>query len=126
MIKLFELDERFYVALSSLHGAGMGLFARKDVPRDSYLVYWGYRGSPLQKNNVYTYVTRTGVNVDAKDFLDCPARYLNDGGPSGVENNCVWEENLHPLFPCIRVVRHLEQGTELLVSYGPDYWEEQE
>jgi SET domain-containing protein len=123
MITLFPEDDRVYLDISSLPGAGKGLFARRRIHKKSYLVYWGSLDESLSPGSTYTYVTKDGVNVNARQFKNCPARWINDGGPSGVPNNCVWEESFHPLFPCIRTSRDIEQGEELLVSYGPEYWE---
>lgn len=122
MFRLFRSDDRFYVELSSIPHAGKGLFARRYLPAGSVMVYWGTI-TDSNSNSSYVYQNHRGQNIDAIAHLDCPARYINDGSVAGLRNNCTWSEDWHPLYPCVILTTDVEQGEEILINYGDDYWE---
>jgi hypothetical protein len=70
---------------------------------------------------------RSTVTIDARSTQSCVARYINDGTPSRISNNCTFklvhtEEGGRIVH--VRAMRDLAAGTELFLAYGEAYWKQ--
>jgi hypothetical protein len=123
------VQPRVFVAQSTIPGAGRGLFARVDIPRDSLVVE--YKGELLTKRRFnqrypaddarYSFALAKGF-LDASDPLKAnAARYINCPGEQDAPN-CEAQEHERRVF--IMATRDIAAGEELLFDYGPGYfWE---
>ena len=117
---------RLVVKKSKIRGAGLGLFANMDFPADVVLgEYWGVRTTTKPANGRYVWHIDTidgSVYIDAANN-DCPLRFVN-----GAKT-----ERQHERINCKTYISHgallyvttraVKAGEELIVDYGPYYWE---
>lgn len=122
---------------SRLPGAGLGLFATKTfLPNEFIVEYTGERLSrrqmkhlPKSRNCDYVFEISNNSYVDAKD-RGSVARYMNDPIPNGLKPN-VQFNTYHEDCPNhlsyggrvgVEATQQINPGEELLVNYGPSYW----
>ncbi len=123
-------ENQLIIKRSTLPNAGKGLFTKVDIPKGARIVQ--YTGDikawkEVTENPVFNayvfYVNRNHV-IDAKDNKKSIARYINDAkgpnNPDGLKNNCKYE--IDGLKVYVIAMRNIPAGSELLVSYGRDYW----
>ena len=113
------------VARSSLVGAGMGLFAARDINRGDHIA--DYTGDELVLNHdgvggPYALGLTRRSAIDAARTNTGYGRWANDprGGNAGPNSEFV----LNPARRTgrLRATRNIAKGDEILVSYGPAYW----
>ena len=118
------------VKTSTLPGSGLGLFTKVDIPKDSYIVE--YKGRVVRwddvkddAENAYLYYVSNDCVIDARPYKKALARYANDARGitkvKGVNNNAAYERSNGKVY--IKAVRHIPAGSEILVSYGKEYWD---
>lgn len=124
-----------YVKKSKIPKSGKGLYTSKDIAKDE--IVCEYEGEKLTwkeclarneaqkgKGGYYFYINSKNC-VDAQHTLWAIGRYANDAaGPSrisGIRNNCKYD--VVKGKPYIRATRNIKAGSEILVSYGKDYWD---
>jgi hypothetical protein len=124
-----------YVKKSKIPKSGKGLYTSKDIAKDE--IVCEYEGEKLTwkeclarneaqkgKGGYYFYINSKNC-VDAQNTLWAIGRYANDAaGPSrvaGIRNNCKYD--VVKGKPYIRATRNIKAGSEILVSYGKDYWD---
>lgn len=123
------------VKKSKLPKAGKGLFTTRDIEKDA--IVCEYEGEKLtwkeclkrndeQKDKgAYFFYINSKNCVDAQYTVWALGRYANDAaGPgrvAGVRNNSRYE--VIKGKPYIRASRKIRAGSEILVSYGKEYWE---
>jgi SET domain-containing protein len=61
--------------------------------------------------------------IDAEEFYDCAARYINDGPQSGISPNVKWVENRYNRYVLVEFIKNVRKGEEIFISYGSSYWE---
>ncbi|HRO71107.1 MAG TPA: SET domain-containing protein-lysine N-methyltransferase, partial [Chitinophagaceae bacterium] len=70
------------------------------------------------------YIDRNHV-IDAGSYSKALGRYANDARGlqkvKGVTNNAVYTEENYKVF--IEAIRDIPAGSEILVSYGKEYWD---
>jgi uncharacterized protein len=119
------------VKKSTIPGSGKGLFTKTFIPAGTRIVeYTGRISSWKDANHVdgenayIYYVTRNHV-IDAKSDMRSLARYANDAKGltkvKGISNNCEYVEEKHRVF--IHAKKDIPAGGEILVPYGPEYWD---
>lgn len=126
-------DDRFYLDLSTIPDAGLGLFAKRDISIGEYMVYYGYIYSKIEKMNFskgykhskYVYEKQDGTMIDCKEFYDCAARYINDGPQSGIQPNVKWVENNSTRYVLVVFTKNVRKGEEIFISYGSQYWQKE-
>jgi SET domain-containing protein len=123
------LENQLVVKRSTLPGAGKGLFTKKFIPKGTRIVeYRGkvstWKDSDFEDNGYIYYVKRNHV-IDARLHPDELARYANDANGiqkvKGLRNNAEYEEDGFRVF--IEATRDIPAGSEILVSYGKEYWQ---
>lgn len=124
-----------YVKKSRIPKAGKGLFTDKDIKKDE--IVCEYEGEKLtwkeclKRNEVQKGKGAYYFHINDKNCIDAQyttwalGRYANDAaGPgriAGVRNNSRYD--VIKGKPYIRATRNIKAGSEILVSYGKEYWE---
>lgn len=115
------------VDISSLQGAGLGAFAKVDLPKQR-VIGW-YHGMLLSKAELdqkygdqlapYVLQLNAELYIDASETLGSNfARYINDGPTSGKKPNVEFTE-----WGGVCTLRNIKAGEELLTSYGSVFWD---
>jgi uncharacterized protein len=128
-----NLDDGLYVDDSTIPGAGLGLFAKKDFEKDQIICEFGGELIDELEVNKRNKDKRGDYFVDMGDDLtldsyesDCMAKYANDArGPRkvpGLRNNSEIVVYSDDYSVCIVATRPIKAGEEILVEYGKSYW----
>lgn len=119
-----------YVKESTLPNAGKGLFTRVDIPKGTTVVEyegertkWKHVKNDEGKNKYIFYISDNLV-IDAGDNEKSLGRYANDARGltrvKGIKNNSEYVVEGKRVF--IVATRKIPADSEILVSYGKDYW----
>lgn len=117
------------VRVSTIPGAGKGLFVMVDVPKGAIITeYVGLRTTWKEVeddvDNPYIYYIDDDHVIDAQNDIRSFGRYANDAaGLSRVphlKNNSVYYEENNRVY--IKAAKNIAAGSEVLVPYGKDYW----
>ena len=122
-----------YVAESSLPGAGLGLFARVDLPKDFVASF--YTGKPVDleamykrswEENAYVILTDKNVALDMgmpycklSNYCASLGHFANHC-KDAERRNCFYADFYHPRFgdiSSIKTFKEVKAGQELLVDY---------
>jgi RNase H-like domain found in reverse transcriptase/Reverse transcriptase (RNA-dependent DNA polymerase)/Aspartyl protease/SET domain len=112
---------------STVPGAGMGLFASRDLPAQTDIDYTGDR-RPLDDDTEpgpYFLQLTNSTAIDAARTNAGPGRWINDPRGSAATANATWSLYTPPGKPrvaCVRTLRRIKKGEEILIKYGADYW----
>ena len=131
-INMALLEKHLLVKKSTIPGAGKGLFTRVDIPKGTWIVE--YKGEILTwkevekmadyRNGYVFFVYHTHV-IDAWNRKKAVARYANDAmgitRVEGLRNNCEYHVFKRRCY--IKALRNIPAGSEILVSYGREYWQ---
>ncbi len=125
------LEKQLYIKKSTIPGSGKGLFTKKFIPKGARIVE--YKGKMTTwkevnhddgKNGYIYYIDRNHV-IDARTYSKALGRYANDARGlqkvKGMTNNAVYTEENYKVF--IEATRDIPAGSEILVSYGKEYWD---
>jgi len=120
---------------SRIPGGGKGLFTTSPIRKGDAIVE--YKGEKItweecEKRNrahsnkaPYLFFISKNNCIDAEFTMDALARYANDAEGfvkvKGLKNNS--DYNIIGGKPYIVATRAIRAGSEILVSYGKDYWE---
>jgi len=117
---------------SSITGAGLGLFAIADIPKDTIIdIYHGkrltkkeYHDNP-RANDMYIMEINRNQYVDA--FVDGGIiSFTNDARginrTPGVRNNCYFELMHDKKNIAMKTSKNIKAGSELFTFYGDSYW----
>lgn len=125
------LEKQLVVKKSTIPGAGKGLFTRKLIPKGTRIIEYKGKASTWKEvnhdegNNGYIYYVSRHFVLDAQHDKTALARYANDargiGRVKGVANNSYYVTEGNRVF--IEAAKDIPAGGEILVSYGPEYWE---
>ena len=124
------LEKFLVVKPSNLPGAGDGLFTKVFIPKGTRIVeYKGrictWKDVEDDHDNGYIYTISDDHVIDAKNHKKALARYANDArGISrlkGIANNCDYVNDGDKVY--IEAKKDIEPGSEILVSYGKEYWD---
>jgi len=126
------LEKKLQVKKSRLPKAGKGLYTTVFIPKGTRIVEykgkvttWKEAGDSKTFNGYIYYVNKDHV-IDAKPFPQALARYANDarglGKAEGISNNAKYVvDDDNKVY--IESFRNIEAGSEILVSYGKEYWD---
>ena len=108
----------FSVRNSSVPGIGLGLFAEARLPQGHHLDFDGAvcEGEP-QNTEYVVELTAPGWYVDASR---CMASYVNDGPHCGKRVNA--QIQVDAVSASLVLLTPVEQGEEIFVDYGADYF----
>lgn len=122
-------DEHFFVSSSKISGAGRGLFARVSIePKDTI---GHYTGKILKDDelNIEPYVDSdyilwvcTDHNILGEGPLASYTRYINHSEQANgrIVVSTRWKTAR------IEAIKNIFPGDEILIDYGPSYWEAKE
>lgn len=124
--------EHLKVKRSTLPGSGKGLFTRRDIRKGERVVE--YQGEIIndrecarraQEDKIgYVLWINRHRGIDAYHCPDALARYANDARGlirvNGIRNNSEYE--IEGGRGYIIATRNIKAGSEILVSYGAEYW----
>jgi transposase InsO family protein len=114
------------VMTSSIPHAGKGLHAARDLPAAHRIDYTGDRIAidDHSGGSYYLELSRSTA-IDAARTNCGEGRWINDPRGSALQPNCefrVWTPPGRPRIGCVRTLRPIKKGEELLIRYGAAYW----
>ncbi|RYY29992.1 MAG: SET domain-containing protein [Chitinophagaceae bacterium] len=119
------------VKKSTIPGSGKGLFTKKFIPKGARILEYKGRITTWKDANhedganAYIYYLKRTHVIDARPYKASLARYANDAKGltrvKGITNNCEYVEEGLNVY--IHAKRDINAGEELLVPYGPEYWQ---
>ncbi len=124
------LEKQLLIKKSKIPGAGKGLFTKKFIPKGTRIIE--YKGKVTtwkevlsgDKFNGYVYYINRNHVIDGMERKNALGRYANDAkGLSkikGIVNNTRYVQEDKKVF--MEAVRDIPEKTEILVSYGKEYW----
>jgi len=124
-------ESQLRIKTSTLPGAGKGLFTKVFIPKGTLIVE--YRGTittwkevdHTEGENGYIYYIKRNYVIDARPHSDALARYANDARGltrvKGITNNAEYTEKGLQVFIVAR--KDIPANSEILVTYGKEYWE---
>jgi len=109
---------------STIVGAGMGLFAKKLIPKDTVIVEYSGRVLDLEqakvlRDRMYLKAVTLNRHIDAKGPDGSLAKYINDHVSKERHNASFFKKDTRVF---IRALRNIQPGEELFVSYGRGHW----
>jgi uncharacterized protein len=125
------LEKQLVVKRSTIPGSGKGLFTKKFIPKGTRIVEYKGKITTWKEvkhdngsNGYIYYVTRNHV-IDAKPYTKALGRYANDARgiqrKKGITNNAVYAEDKLKVY--IESTKDIPANSEILVSYGKEYWD---
>jgi SET domain-containing protein len=124
--------EDLEVKKSTIPNSGKGLFTKRDIKKGERFVE--YRGEIIdwkecdiraeKDEGGYVFFVSKNNCIDAFHTPNELARYANDASGlvkiKGINNNSVYE--IYKKKGWITATKDIKAGTEILVSYGAEYW----
>lgn len=129
--KGFELNVLCYVDKSSIPGAGLGLFAKKDISKNSIITYYDgiyiskTEADQLKEKNKHWHVITIDRLLSYIDGLKKPlpfrgaGSFANDAKDPSLTNAKFWR-NSNKIW--VKAIKNIKKGDEIFVSYGKQYW----
>lgn len=124
------LEQHLYVKNSQIRDAGLGLYTKIKIPKGACIVE--YKGRLVKwvdikhedGHNGYLLRVNRSWAIDAKSFKKSFGRFANDA--RGIQRNEKLKNNAEYLLEgnrCfIYATKVISPNTEVLVSYGSEYW----
>lgn len=124
------LEQHLYVKNSQIRDAGLGLYTKIKIPKGACIVE--YKGRLVKwvdikhedGHNGYLLRVNRSWAIDAKPFKKSFGRFANDA--RGIQRNEKLKNNAEYLLEgnrCfIYATKVISPNTEVLVSYGSEYW----
>ncbi|MBX7124053.1 MAG: SET domain-containing protein-lysine N-methyltransferase [Cyclobacteriaceae bacterium] len=124
------LEKYLRVKISTLPGAGKGLFTTIDIPKGKRFVEYKGRIQPWSevkdddgRNGYLMYINRYCV-INAEPAIHTLGRYANDARGfvriDGLSNNSEYVSVGRRCY--IEAIRDIKAGEEIFVGYGTAYW----
>lgn len=124
------LEKHLEVKESNIPGAGKGLFTNKFIPKGTRLVeYKGrirtWKEVENEDDNYYIFYVTEDRIIDASSHKKSPARFINDAKGltkiKGLKNNSQFVIDGLRVF--VEATSNIAEGSEILLSYGKEYWQ---
>jgi hypothetical protein len=128
-----------FIKNSNLVNAGYGVFTHDFIPKNSFIDY--YTGDIYESSLGGTYYFHINDNygIDAFNQPRCYMAMLNDADFNltlnkkkkknkhisnvvSYRNNCEFRVNENELEVMVYSIEDIDNGSELFISYGSDYW----
>lgn len=113
--------EHLFVVRRSRPGAGLGLFAKTDIPKDTFVIE--YTGEKItnaeadRRGGRYLFNINEKWTIDGKEHHNT-ARYINHSCVPNCESRIVGGKVK------IYSIKNVKAGEELTYDYGTEYFEE--
>jgi len=123
------LEKELVVKDSTIPYSGKGLFTKIFIPKGTRIVEYKGRRTTWKEvehdyKNGYIYSINPRQVIDAKTYKKALGRYANDARGikkiQGITNNSRYVVDQLKVF--IEAVKDIPAGSEILVSYGKEYW----
>ena len=124
------LEKYLEVKESNITGAGKGLFTTKLITKGTRIVeYKGrirtWKDVENEDENYYIFHVTDEHVIDASSYKKSPARFINDAKGlkkiKGIINNSKFVIDGLRVF--VEATRDIAEGSEILLSYGKEYWQ---
>ncbi len=126
------LERKLIVKISSLPGAGKGLFTKVFIPKGTRIVEykgeivsWKEVEKMADDRNGYVFFFNNKHCIDAWKTKKGVAHYANDARGivrvEGIKNNSEYVTEKRRCY--IEATRDIPAGSEILVGYGAEYWQ---
>ncbi len=125
------LEKDLSVKDSLIPGSGKGLFTNVFIPKGTRVVQYKGRiltweeASITETENPYLFFVTPDNVIDAANYKKSLGRYVNDARGfkkvKGLKNNCQYVIEEGKVY--IDAMTDIPAGSELLVSYGKEYWD---
>ena len=125
------MEKDLIVKKSGLPGAGKGLFTKKFIAKGRSIVEYKGRISTWKEvehnkgNKKYIFYVKRDHVINAEPYRKAVARYANDargmGRVKGITNNARYVQDGLRIY--IEAIKDIPAGSEILVSYGKEYWD---
>lgn len=125
------LEKHLFIQASTIPNAGSGLFTSVFIPKGTRIVeYKGKITTWEEANhqdglNPYIYFVNENHVIDSLKYKKSLARYANDARGmkkvKGITNNAAYVEEGLRVF--VDATKDIPAGSEILVSYGKEYWD---
>jgi transposase InsO family protein len=115
------------IKMSTVPGAGMGLHAARSLPVNHRIDYTGDRVPLESEHDGGTYFLQLSQHeaIDAARTNAGEGRWVNDPRGTDAQANsefCLYTPPGQPRRACVRTLRPIQRGEEILVKYGAAYW----
>lgn len=125
------LEKSLYLKKSSLPGAGLGLFTKRDIAKGVRIVEYKGRLQPWKEvkhedgYNGYIFRINNRIAINALPYKKALGRYANDAkGLSRVKGLRTNSDYIVEGTRCfIDSIRSIKKGEEIFVEYGKEYWD---
>jgi transposase InsO family protein len=123
-----RVEKGLRIRKSTVPRAGKGLFAARALPRNFRVPYTGdlVQLRSDEDGGAYYLEVRRGEAIDAARRNAGEGRWVNDPRGTDKRANCEFALCTRPgggqRVACVRTLRPLQEGEELLVKYGAAYW----
>lgn len=112
-----------YVATSLIPLACNGVFCKALIPATTIIDEYHGQLYHISHSPSRYYLDLDGTcGIDAFDYPRCYMAMLNDAYNSTFNNNCEFIIDTHAKRAFIKAIKDIPPNTELLVSYGDEYW----
>ena len=114
----FELEIR----PSMIDGAGLGVFAKNDIPTNSFIDY--YTGDICRglKGGLYFFAINDTLGINAEAYPRCYMGMINSNHGTAYDLNCEFVVDQEKETVAVYSIREILAGNELYVSYGTEYF----
>lgn len=120
-----------FVKRSTIPGAGLGLFAKRPIPKGALIAEYKGKVSTWKEvkhnngTNPYILFLNNNHVIDALPYKKALARFANDANGfirvRGKKNNAVYVSAGKKAY--IQAKKNIPARTEILVDYGKEYWD---
>jgi len=124
-------QKHLQIRVSTIPGAGKGLFTKVFIPKGSYIIEYTGRITTWKEVNSgesfngYVYYINRNYVIDGQTDKKSLGRYANDARGlakiDGINNNSRYVEEDKRVF--IVAKKDIEAGSEIFVAYGKEYWD---
>lgn len=120
------------IKTSIIEGAGLGLFAKKDIPKGTIIdAYYGRRIGLKEYYEISDYRSAYIMTINDNEFIEAGEEknfvsYINDAcgltRNTGIRNNCKFDLDQSGKEMLLITTRNIKAGSELFCPYGKSYW----
>lgn len=137
-VKAPTVNIKLSIRKSGIPGAGDGLYAEQDIPKDELIAYYAgkkvtqkeYNEIYAKKEHFYMFTMPECANEPNYPFIDgdrthyaSKANFAPDtinGMPANIQNS-YFAKLCHAPYIALYAARDIKKGEEIFVSYGPNY-----
>ena len=111
---------------SQIENAGIGLFTKEKIKKNRLIGYYGGELLKVKNENYdpdYSIEINNRYVIDGSKYPRPFTSMMNDAHKSKFSNNCEFIVDLAKKRVEMRATRIINEGEELFIDYGEEYWE---